>query len=688
MSSSSFLLRAAVSAAFGLVSFNFVLGAISTRSMDETLGVVHSGGRYRVPSLVPTLPASSWPAGNATEVVSPTDPDRAHKLSYLEEGAYLAKTQVGTRVLKLFANKNMVKGYAGFTPYNPWRTSSGSTLAYTSLTDMVDEAPFKNVLDDPQFSVVIINATNFSGHWSDIYNAQPAAPYDAIHDIDSSANPADWDPWLQSIYNETKELTTYLLTTYGSEGRTFVLQNWEGDNDINLDAVSTTYPDNDYCAPPVKTRLFTTEAQWQRRTDLFTAWIKTRQAAVADARAAYYLTHPAATSHVYCALEINQNPGTFSVDGSLTADEAFSRDWCALNKVVPYVAMDLYSWSNWSVTKTLDNEHYTFSGLDYYRSRLPAVNPYSPELAGSRIYLGEFGCYELKTVSPFVSAYTCESDSKFSMNIRRQMEYALNWGVRFCAEWTLLDNGVRSENKCAGIKYDYSDFLYPMASENSAYQGPNGLYQNALTGVWVIRGARDSDDLTDHSFPYVYGSILNWLHRKEYADELTDKTGFIATQPADFLITTSTADWNGYDKGRLYLAANPADPAIVYQVAEDLQDFHVRVYLSSSNPTAPVAVSARFKYQTSTTADFSAAPLQDFAIQHEDWLDKRTDLLGWNEQNWKAYDLGPSLTATFPGGTRYVRIAFQSSTSSSNAQIGSVRLYTSNRTLTTDELAS
>lgn len=677
------LCRAGILAALWSTTVPFAVGAISTRSLDETIGVVHSGGRYRVPSLVPTLPPNQWPPGNATEIVSPTDPDRAKKLSYFEEGAYLAKAQVGTRVLKLFANGNMVKGYAGFTPYNPWRTSIGAELAYTSLTDLFDEAPFKNVLDDPYFSVVAINATNFSSHWNDIFNADTEAPYDAIVGVDSSPNPDDWDPWIKGIYLEIKELTTYLLTTYGTQGRTFIIQNWEGDNDVNVDAVVVTYP-NGYCGTPVKTPLFPTAEKRQRRVDLFVAWMKARQQAVSDARAAYYLAHPGTTSRVYCGLEINQNPGTFAV-GALAPEEVVMRDWCLLNKVVSSVAVDLYSWSNWSITKTLNSEHYILSGLDYFRSRLPANNPHSPELNGSRIFLGEFGCYELKTVSPVASTYTATTDANFSTIIERQMEYAVQWGARYCVQWVLLDNGARSENKCLQIKYDYSDFLYPMQPESSTYQGTNGLYQNALTGVWVIRGAKDGADPRDHSFPYVYGRLTDWLHRKEYADPLTDKNGFSATQKNDFLVANTVAKWNGHDAGRLYLAANPVDPAVIYQVGEDLRDFYVRAYINSTNPDAPIAVSARFKYQVSATTNFSGAPLQDFVILHQDWLDKKDDLQGWNQKNWKAYDLGPSATA-LPTGMRYLRVVFQSSSSGSNAQLGSVRLYTSKRNLVTDEI--
>ncbi len=674
-------------AAFASVALFTCVGLATppSRPLDEAIGAIHSGGRYRVPSLVPTLPRSQWPANNATEVVQPGDPDASRKLSYFEEGAYVAKTHVGTKVLKLFANSGVRKGYAGFTPYNPWRTkvSLPEELAYTSLTDMLDEAPYKNVLDDASFKIVLMNATNLTAFWRDAF-VEDGAPYPAIHGIDFSPDPLQWDQWIRQVYYETKDLTTYLLTQYGAQGRTFILQNWEGDNDINADATVPIDP-NDPCGP--KTYRYD-DVERQRRVDLFTEWIKVRQKAVEDARAAYFSAHPTATSKVYCAVEFNLNPGTFNPALARTPAEILQLTWSGLNKVVPFVAVDLYSWSNWSAAKTLGNEGLIVSGLDYYRSRLPASNSYSPELAGNRIFIGEFGCYELKTQGGALPAYTPASDADYSTIVERQREYALKWGARYCLQWVLFDNGVRSE-PCGGTpnNYDFSDFDYPMAHVSNSYVGENGLFQNALTGVWMIRGAKDASDPKDHSFPYAFGATANWLHRREYYDELTTKTNFTATNTNDFLVATTTAAWNGHDGGRLYLAASPTDPAIVYSVPEDLRDFGVRAYLYSSNPDSPIAVSARFGYQVSSVANnWANVPVEDFSILQQDWLDKNASVTGWNQKNWKEFLLGPS-AAGIPSGTRYVRIVFRSASSGSNAQLGSVRLYTALNTLSTDELA-
>ncbi|HYL04590.1 MAG TPA: hypothetical protein VE075_01020, partial [Thermoanaerobaculia bacterium] len=184
------------------------------------------------------------------------------------------------------------------------------------------------------------------------------------------------------------DLASYLLTTYAGTGKTFVLQNWEGDHLLRTGLMADQDP------APVSI---------QGMID----WFNARQDGVDRARAEVG-EHGVRVAH---AAEVN-----------LLAD-AMAGKVTATNDVIPYTHADLYSYSSWDVS--FDPVQFT-QALDYLRSKAPPSALY-----GSRnIYLGEFGAAK---------------DQVPSGAARREVvdelaEAALAWGVLYAVYWQVYDN--------------------------------------------------------------------------------------------------------------------------------------------------------------------------------------------------------------------------------------------------------
>ena len=182
-------------------------------------------------------------------------------------------------------------------------------------------------------------------------------------------------------------LARYLFDTYAGSGKTFVIQNWEGDH-LFRQGLNGAEPD------PVRI---------QGMRD----WWNARQDGVDQAR------REAGMRGVVVAHAAEVNHLAASLDGKVTAT----------NAVVPFTHADLYSYSSWDVG--FDRRRLV-DALEY----LKAMAPDSELFGEDNVYLGEFGA-----VADQVGAGVDLGDL-----IRGLTDAAVGWGARYAVFWQLFCN--------------------------------------------------------------------------------------------------------------------------------------------------------------------------------------------------------------------------------------------------------
>lgn len=183
--------------------------------------------------------------------------------SFIRDGVELIK-DIGFGAVKLFLSAN----YSS-SDYVLDSTFTGSP---TSLTELVQEPPFAAVLNDATLQHFILNTFGLT-------------------------NQGHNDPWraglianpnlLEQEYNEIKELTEYLLTTYDGDGKTFVIKSWEGDWSLQGGTALDGTQYND---------------RHSRREDLMVAFFRARWQGIVDGHRAV----PTSDCRVLHAVEANR----------------------------------------------------------------------------------------------------------------------------------------------------------------------------------------------------------------------------------------------------------------------------------------------------------------------------------------------------------------------------------------------
>ncbi|MBI4978598.1 MAG: hypothetical protein HZC28_14050 [Spirochaetes bacterium] len=337
------------------------------RDLRDVLGVTHVGGKYALT-----------------------------KKDFLTEGADQIEA-LGTRVIKLWFNR------AGGYPFNmQWPENM------KSAADLAKSPPYASVFKRPSFKHYILETFVYDEpKWQDGFTAEEAA----------------------IVSKQMYDLTAYLLTEYRNTGKTFVLQNWEGDNAITLKKKT---PDEQ------KTAI-------QGMID----WQNCRQDAVAKARRDVGMQGV----KVVHALEMNWVP---------SAHEAFSVP-LVVDEVVPKTRCDLYSMSSWG-TKHVGTEQELAEKLEYIARRAPASELYGEK----NVMVGEYGVpeYIFKESKNNYPAYVGDSDGAQMVSVKRQIESALAWGAVYIAYWEIYCNELRD-----GVKLE-----------------PGSMAKNDdVRGFWLIR---------------------------------------------------------------------------------------------------------------------------------------------------------------------------------------------------------
>jgi len=298
---------------------------------------------------------------------------------FLNEGADRIQYDIRSHVIKLW----MGPGYRTQYPFNSnWPTVS-------TLTELAQTPYYQNVLSRAHFKTIVLVVDEFNVGWN------------SWQDGDCSA--ADCN----AVRSEQYDLARYLLQTYANTGKTFILSNWESDNALN----------------DLGRRIATPAMR-----NAFIGWMNCRQAGINQARA-----------------EVGMNGVV--VAGAMEVNAIYDplKPWVgerAVNSIVPYTHMDLYSYSSWEV----------YGDTSLFTANLNTLAAKAPDSAlyGSKnIYIGELGYAEAW------QGTTVQRDV-----IQAQTQTALDWGVQWLIYWQLFDKPTpppNSSNDCyCLIRYDGS----------------------------------------------------------------------------------------------------------------------------------------------------------------------------------------------------------------------------------------
>ena len=533
------------------------------RWLAELFGSTHSGGKYSIPT-------------------------RAEPLDYLNEGADRIE-EMGAGVLKLFLNDQPSRNYPNFTPSRAW-PAVGASTPYHSLATMVAHPFYHEAIRRPAFRTVVFAATEFVRvNWRDGLSPNEEA----------------------AVVNEFQQLTEYLLTTFAADGKTFIIQNWEGDNLLNLDQ-------------------FPNQATWPTMADGFVAYFKARQRGVEQGRAA---VGAQSTSQVWNALEINYNFGA-----ARPQDIPVPEEWTVLNRIVRDgyrdhgLLCDLYSWSAWSA-KSPGEEYRITRGLDYMRARVPTTGPFG----ANAILLGEFGAYESSFFTGGSLVHSSSSDATFASVVLNQFSFAWRSGVQRAIFWQIYDNGLRT-----GVSFDYAN--------------PVSKTQQDLVGTWLIRppGPPTHPNASYTTAHHQFASLMNcWL----LEDDLSDFS-LLHAQSGSWTVTTTPQSWAPHVTHRLS-RTNTSPASLIYRTDGELVDWNITAFLYG-------ATASNFRLRGYTSVD-GVTWSSPFAFREIDSVQ-----LDPAAPDWRRVFLGPNVA--IPTGTRYLRVEINDTGAEWRTQLANVKI--------------
>ena len=276
----------------------------------------------------------------------------------LKEGSDVLKL-MGSSAIKLWFGPDYATD--NYPQNHSWPTVS-------SLTGLAQTSYFQNLFADTAFKTYSLQAATF--------NYRNGWQYGDFSAAESNA-----------VYNEIYDLTAHLLSTYNNSGKTFIIQNWEGDNALGQNASAQLV---------------------QNMID----WLNCRQSAI-DAAVADL---PASNVWVYGAAECNK-----------VGDPGWSGARCVTD-VFPYLHMDLYSYSDW----------YTRFSEAKLLEDLNNIKRFAPDSAAfghENVMLGEFGLNRM---------LNSEADN-FTVS-RTEYEIGMDVGARFAFYWCVYEQADTNQS--------------------------------------------------------------------------------------------------------------------------------------------------------------------------------------------------------------------------------------------------
>ncbi|MGZ5443292.1 MAG: hypothetical protein ACXW5U_15660 [Thermoanaerobaculia bacterium] len=367
-------LRIVVSVMFLLVWTTTV--AQAQQLMKDVIGANHIGGRYEL----------YW------------------SYDYLNEGADEIRA-LGSNVIKIWFHNNATSWYANqFNPPDRQWTWINPNMEYKwQLVLAARMQNYKDLFNRPlkTYVMIVMPAGAIVGtgrvYEPEFINGMTAAEITAER---------------EAMY----ELTRELMTTYANTGKTFVLQNHEGDWLLRHHPLrDPSNPAYDPSAPEmIPSGTWPSEVAINGMRD----WLAARQAGVEQARTALASAYPNVT--VLHATEVNRV--TDARNGSWAKSVTNDVLPCSPGKTC--ARTDLYSYSVWDVNFNAD----TFRlNLDYLASKTPGADD---------IYIGEYGAGENTDAGG--------SGEQQKVLIERMTNVALDFGARYILYWNVFCNGKRT----------------------------------------------------------------------------------------------------------------------------------------------------------------------------------------------------------------------------------------------------
>lgn len=309
------------------------------KKAEDAIGIVHAGGQYNFTSL-----------------------------QYLTEGAKIIREDIGSRIIKLFLGSDIADQYSF---HEEWGE-------YTSLAELVKAPEIKDVFG-MDFSTIVLVVYEFD-----------RAQWNSTEKLSENA--------LDCVKTEFYGLTRELLRAYNATGKTFVLQNWEGDNELT---------------PALKAAA--SETDKETIISNYIAYNNARQEGIVRAREELEATGSIVDVEVLGALEVNY----LSYNGGGESKLA--------DCVVPYSTADIFSFSDWSTSNSA-----LADDLDYYLAQINSLRGEENKKTMNDIVLGEFGRAEYYSGQ-------ADEENQFAYSIETA-KIAINKGVRYVCYWELMCN--------------------------------------------------------------------------------------------------------------------------------------------------------------------------------------------------------------------------------------------------------
>ena len=353
------------------------------RDPRDVLGIVHAGGQYNF---------TAQP--------------------YLTEGANIIRRDIGSRVIKLFLGSDVADQYS-------FNEAWGS---YDSLAELVQADEIEDVFNMDFTTIVLVTYEMQRMQW----------------DSDTAVSSSE----LARVEKEFYDLTKELITSYNGTGKSFILQNWEGDNELK-EALEKIENDS---------------AEEQTVINNYIAYNNARQAGISSAREELFATGNYAAVDVYGALEVNYISYAGATEKKL------------VDYVVPHSDADLFSFSDWSTSNSALAED-----LDYYLAQINKNEDRQGENAAtmSNIYLGEYGRKE------YYNAGKPSEEEQFNYAIETA-KIAVNKGVRCVCYWTLMCNERSEVSTARPSNEDMEGFwlIKPDGTITETFWYFKGLFEN------------------------------------------------------------------------------------------------------------------------------------------------------------------------------------------------------------------
>ncbi len=365
-------------------------------------------------------------------------------VSVIEEGAEQIKN-MGSNVIKLWLNTQCMTGTYRYG--TDWTKYDIKTVNDILRTDY-----YRNVLD-MDFSTYVFELNTF--------------------DYNKTENQVSWtdgvtDEEYARLADETYEVAAYLLREYVGTGKTFIFQNWEGDNFLgarNIQKKDGYYGFTDDTGAFIETP--SEETQQAVFTKIFGLinYVNAMQEGVDRAMAQY------GGSDVRVLHCFEANLSRAGNDDGWT----YPTNTLVMECVVPYTDCDLYSLSSWSTSKlrnastlidvlniyekAIGSQYTDIRSDEFDETKFDPVAPYEGapktdrrpfyrEGQKTKLMLGEFGAPEREVLdNPLneVPEITPELARAMRQTLQIQIEIGLNYGLEYMLFWELYCNELRSD---------------------------------------------------------------------------------------------------------------------------------------------------------------------------------------------------------------------------------------------------